>query len=150
MNAPTPQRLRKFQTVAIFVTIALFAVSGTAETNINLLLGGKSLDSEDWPIGDKQASFGIMTTFGPESWPVQIAIDSINNGSFEEGFRLSIPDGEDIRGRDRVQSSGELDLGVRKTWQRGKMRPYVGGGVGLMWARQERFLKDWQLLNKER
>ncbi len=116
--------------------VALASVA-SAETNINFLLGAKSVDSEDWRLGSGQGALAILTTFGPERWPVQIAIDLLGSGTTEDSFRFSTPDLE-VRGRSINESTAELDLGARKVWRRRRMRPFVGGGVAFVFGGQER------------
>ena len=133
---------RRGLTIAIVLsTLALMATAvappAHAETNINFLLGRKFLDKDDWPVGDNQGTFAIQSTFGPKKWPVSIAIDAVGSGHFEEGHKL----GDNIKlSQDLVQSTFELDVGVRKIWQVGKARPFVGGGLAIISGRQEAYL----------
>jgi len=108
-----------------------------AETNLNFVLGGKFLDSDDWPVEDSLGSLAFLSTFGPRSWPVQVAIDVVGSGTAEDSFNVSRP-GIEIRGEEVVQSTFELDIGVRKIWRLGNARPFVGGGLAIIWAQQER------------
>ena len=123
------------------VATAVMLVAGSsaayAETNLNFVLGGKFLDSDDWPVGDAQGALAFLSTFGPESWPVQVAIDVVGSGSAEDSFNISRP-GIEIRGEEIVQSTLELDVGVRKIWRVGRARPFAGGGLAVIWGRQER------------
>lgn len=121
----------------VFLGIAIGGAPARAETNLNFVLGAKFLDSDDWPIGDSQGSLAFLSTFGPRSWPVQIAVDVVGSSSVEDSFNISRP-GIEIRGEEVVQSTFELDVGVRKIWQLGKARPFVGGGLAIIWAQQER------------
>lgn len=122
---------------------ALALVCGSApvqaETNLNFVLGGKLLDSDDWPVGDSQGALTFQSTFGPRSWPVQVAIDVLGSGTAEDSFNISRP-GFEIKGEEVVQSTFELDVGVRKIWQVGNARPFVGGGLAIIWGWQERAL----------
>jgi len=110
------------------------------EVNINFLLANKSLDSDDWgdpAIGedaDSQPAFGIATTFGGKDWPVAIALDQITSARYDT-VRVSLPLPAEV---DLVQGTWELDAGVRKIWKKGKARPFVGGGLGIIAARQEK------------
>lgn len=107
-----------------------------AETNLNFVLGGKLLDSEDWPVGDNQGSIAFLSTFGPSSWPVQVAIDIL--GSASGSSAVFYPEsGVEIRGNDLIDSTFELDVGVRKIWRAGGARPFVGGGLAVIWGQQE-------------
>ena len=117
--------------LVLLLTIAgaLSALSAPCpgETNLNFVLGGKTLDADDWPLGDDQGEIAFLSTFGPERWPVQVAIDIVGSGSTESSFSVTAP-GLEIRGEDLTQSTLEIDVGVRKIWETGRARPFVGGG----------------------
>ena len=130
------------RSVRYFVVAAavLFAAGSAvvhAETNLNFVLGKKYLDSDDWPVGDNQGSLSFLSTFGPRSWPIQIAIDLMVSGFTESSFEIDRP-GVEITGDDVVQATYELGVGVRKIWRTGRARPFVGGGLAIIWARQGR------------
>ena len=127
-------------TIALALLVAIGVPSANAETHINAIGGFKILDSEDWDDNDEHASWGLQTTFGPEEWPVQIAIDTLGSITREEDITISTP-GQDFEfrgGEDLLQSTFEFDLGVRKIWSSGKMHPYLGGGLAIVYGRQER------------
>ncbi len=126
----------RFPVTALLLALVL-SPSVAAETNINFLLGSKALDSDDWDPGENQGEFAVMTTFGPEKWPVQIAIDVLATGLTESEFRLVAP-GSSVRGYNTTQATFEFDFGVRNIWQKGKMRPFVGGGLATIVGVQER------------
>jgi len=101
-----------------------FVLAGTG--NANFFLGGKALDSNDWEPLEDQAEFGAEVSFGKDGWPISIAIDLLGAASEEtEG-------GIDFEGR-----TSELGVGVRKIWEVGRTRPYVGGGIALVNAEIE-------------
>ena len=124
----------------LVTTVLVVAIGGApvqAETNLNFVLGGKLLDSDDWPVGDSQGSLAFLSTFGPRTWPVQVAIDVVGSGTAEDSFNFSRP-GFEIQGEEISQSTLEFDVGVRKIWRLGNARPFVGGGLAIIWAQQER------------
>jgi hypothetical protein len=133
--------LRTRQTGILLAMAILLMITGTgaaeAETNLNFVLGQKHLDSDDWPTGDAQGSLSFLSTFGSRSWPVQVAIDVLASGSTESSFEISRP-GFEITGDDVAQGTFELDVGVRKIWRTGRARPFVGGGLAVIWGGQER------------
>jgi len=136
------KHFRRVVSTLAAVVVMLVTVPGvSAETNINFLLGAKALDSEDWDPGEGQGELAVMTTFGPEKWPVQIALDLLGTGTSDETFRQSTLEGS-VRGFSLTQSTVEFDFGVRKIWQKGKARPFVGGGIASIWATQERLLRS--------
>lgn len=124
----------------IFTAAIVLLVTGSAitfaETNLNFVLGQKYLDADDWRVDNDQGSLAFLSTFGPQSWPVQVAIDILGSGTTEPSFEISRP-GVEIRGDDVTQSTFELDVGVRKIWRSGRARPFVGGGLAVIWGRQE-------------
>lgn len=123
--------------MAALVVLVVVSAQARGETNLNFVLGKKFLDTEDWPTDDDQGALAFLSTFGPESWPVQMAIDVLVSAASEDSFRISRP-GIEIRGEEITQSTLELDLGVRKIWRTGRARPFVGGGLAVIWGRQER------------
>lgn len=127
----------RYFVVAAAVLFAAGSAAVQAETNLNFVLGKKYLDSDDWPVGDNQGSLSFLSTFGPRSWPVQIAVDLMTSGFAESSFEIDRP-GVEITGDDVVQATYELGVGVRKIWRTGRARPFVGGGLAIIWARQGR------------
>jgi hypothetical protein len=131
-------QMNAFKMILLGGLTLLFLVSPVAaETHLNFLLGGKTLDSDDWDPGSEQGEFALMTTFGSEKWPVQIALDALGTANSEDTFNLVTP-GIDTRGRRLVHGTTEFDFGVRKIWEKGRMRPFVGGGFAVIGATQER------------
>ncbi len=91
--------------------------------NVSGYVGHKTVDDKDWPNLDSQASVGVISDFGKQSWPVSIAADLIFAGTVHESGV-----NEDTGG------SAEIHLGARKifTLENSSFRPYVGGGVALV------------------
>ncbi len=123
--------------LALALALTVNSIPASAETNLNFVLGGKFLDSDDWPSGDPQGSLAFLSTFGPDSWPVQVAIDVLGSATSEDSFNISGP-GFEVKGEELVQSTFEFDVGVRKIWRSGRARPFVGGGLAFIWGQQER------------
>ena len=122
--------------VTVPLVLVTFGTAARAETNLNFVLGAKLLDSEDWPVGDNQGSIAFLSTFGPSEWPVQVAIDILGSGSGSKAVFYPEP-GVEIRGNELIDSTFELDVGVRKIWRAGRARPFVGGGLAVIWGQQE-------------
>jgi len=133
----TISNLSRWFLVATVVLLVAGSSAAYAETNLNFVLGKKLLDSDDWPVGDNQGALAFLSTFGPESWPVQVAIDVMASGMAGHTFEISRP-GVEIRGEEIIQSTVELDVGVRKIWRAGRARPFAGGGLAVIWGRQDR------------
>jgi hypothetical protein len=114
--------MKSIQALAIVsVLLALLAApSAYAGGSVNFILGQKMLDDTDWEELDSQTEFGALITFGKD-WPVGIAIDLIAS-----------TDDTTIEGVKVDGSTTEIDIGVRKVWERDNMRPFFGGGVAFV------------------
>lgn len=86
--------------------------------NVNLFLGKKTLDDQDWPSPwDEQAEGALLIDFGGRAWPINIAI----------GFRGSESDANPIGIKAKTS---EFQVGLRKYWApTPHMHPFLGGGV---------------------
>lgn len=117
-------------TVAVLV-VAAFPFSPAwagGDGHVNFFLGQKSLDSDDWTPLDKQPEFGAVMSFGQDNWPVHIAVDvlaSADETTLYDPFAGNVT---------FTGSTFEVDAGVRKIWKRGRVLPYIGGGVGVIGA----------------
>ncbi len=97
--------------------------------NINLFLGQKTLDSDDWALGyDEQAEIGLLCDFRGQDWPVSLAIELL--GSTKE---------ETFNGVDVTGSTSELCIGIKKIWEPAgtPIRPFVGGGLAAVYGEVE-------------
>ena len=118
------------------VTVAVLAATAftfspalaDADGHVNFFLGQKSLDSDDWAPIENQFEFGAVMSFGQETWPVHIAADVLVSVGEED---ISDPF---LGNSTFTGSTFEVDFGVRKIWKKGKVLPYVGGGVSIIGA----------------
>ncbi len=111
--------------------IAVSAASAAGSTaNVNFFLGNKSLDEDDWADIDQQPEFGALMSFGGSDWPVHVAVDVLGSTKEKTVFELSTEFG-DLSGK-LTGTTTEVDLGVRKVWALGKVRPFVGGGIAII------------------
>ncbi len=101
-----------------------------ADGDVNFFLGQKFLDKGDWDPVYNQPELGAEITFGKKGWPVQIAIDVL--ASADEQEEQTFFGGITFKG-----STSELGVGVRKVWEPGKSRPYIGGGIALVYGKFE-------------
>ncbi len=109
--------------------------SARATGGVNLLIGGKALNKDDWAPFENQSELGLQMTFGQRSWPVLIAVDLV--GSRDEEAILLIESPTKTTAATVAGSTGEVNLGVRKEWGRRGFHPYLGGGVTLVSAKIE-------------
>ena len=91
--------------------------------NVNFSFGGKKMADEWEPVED-QAAFGFGVSWGKRTWPVHIVIDFL--ASYED---------EDIGPLEFKGTTGELGLGVQKTWDIGSFHPFLGGGIAAVYAK---------------
>ena len=108
-----------------FIVLCVLTVPAHAagQGNVNFILGQKALDEDDWtpPDLDTQRESGVEVTWGGESWPIQIATD------FLASTKTDSLSGVDVQG-----TTWEWAFGVRKIWEAGPARPYLGGGLALV------------------
>jgi hypothetical protein len=116
--------MRRFPLFTVFLMLAVAAAvsafPAVAETNINFFLGQKMLDDDADPVED-QGEFGVLTTFGNPDWPVQLAADLLVSADSEDEF-----------GIETTVVTSELAFGARKIWEKGKVRPFVAGGIAIV------------------
>ncbi len=96
--------------------------------NVNLFLGEKFLDKDDWEPMDKRMEAGILMDVKHRSVPFSIAFDLLyardkeDIGSHDLGIGPFCTDVES-----RIM---EFDVGVRKIWECPKnIRPFIGFGL---------------------
>lgn len=102
---------------------------------LNLLLGAK-LMSSDWDFIEldlsQQDVIGISASWGGAHWPIHIATDLLTSRTSDRILVF----GERIK---LEGSTIELDLGVRKIWKLGIVKPYLGGGLAIVNGKVEAF-----------
>lgn len=109
--------------VSMVVAASFLPAVAFAEANVQLVVGQKDLDDEDWKGIDPQLELGVLTTTGPRAWPVQIAADLLySQGSGKNS-------GVKVNG-----NTTEINLGVRKIFHLENLHPYVGGGLAYILA----------------
>ena len=115
--------------------------AGDPEGHLNFFIGQKSLDPDDWSPADDQPEFAVAMSFGRSDWPVFIALDVMRSAGEDDFLHPDFP----ILGTAKFSGATlEIAPGIRKIWNVGKVRPYVGGGMALMKASFEfdRFFTD--------
>lgn len=90
--------------------------------DLNLLGGWKLLSKDDWEPVERHVAFGLEASVAGDTWPVRFAIDTLV--STDEG---------DVFNSKVEMSTLELDLGVRKVWDR-DATGMIGGGIALIQA----------------
>ncbi|HET9481012.1 MAG TPA: hypothetical protein VFP98_04580, partial [Candidatus Polarisedimenticolia bacterium] len=69
---------------------------------------------------------GVEVSIGPGNWPIDLALDAFFSAGDEEEFGLDI----DL-------TTQEFAGGIRKIWEAGNARPYIGGGLAIIRADAE-------------
>lgn len=114
--------------------------------NVNLLLGSKALDSDDW-VADAHGEVGILIDIGHSSWPVNIAIDMLRSRGDFDGF-VYYP--STLYYVEEEVTTRELNLGVRHYFEAAPgMRPYIGGGLALISLETDWRIDSGPLLHDE-
>ncbi len=129
MKNDTGSKARKI-TTAIVSTLALSAMLAlpTAQArdwtgNVNLLIGQKQLDDDDWQPVEDQFELGALFDIRKVDWPVSIAIDILGSADVHE------------EGANKDEGyTFEQHIGVRKIWDGtgSAFHPYIGGGVAIV------------------
>ena len=120
--------VKKSILAVILILIITCAHANEWSGNINLFLGKKLLDSDEWAPVDEQDEFGILVDFKKNHWPVSIALDLLLSADETTEYGINF-EGE----------TSEFNAGVRKIWKvsGSSMRPYIGGGYSLVRAEWE-------------
>ena len=99
--------------------------------NVNVFLGAKMLDKDDWEPVDEQFEAGVLIDFKQKSWPVSIAIDFLRSSDEEDVSFAVLNFGTfsfNLEG-----NTTEFNLGVRKIWDNLTMvHPFVGGCLAVI------------------
>lgn len=93
--------------------------------NLNLFLGVKQLDEDDWEPVDSQGEIGLELDFRPRAWPVNLVV-GLRGGSDEAD------EFDPFFGPVKFESwTSELTFGVKKIWEPvgTPIRPFIGGGL---------------------
>jgi len=113
------------------LTSAVPALAAGPGGNLNLFLGAKTLDENDW-LANAHGELGLMFDIGGEDWPVALAVDLLGSSGDFDGLVYSYWDRGIYYYEEEVRTR-ELNLGVRKYWElHGNMHPYFGGGLALV------------------
>ena len=112
------------------LTVCLSTSVTMAGGDANFFVGQKSVDEDAFEsIGvDDQPEFGVAVSLDFD-WPVALAIDVLS--SSDDKSRTIPTETGQLQQTTDVDTL-ELDVGVRKFWEKGKARPYVGGGLAFI------------------
>ena len=115
--------VRRLVLAALVAALATGAFAG--EGNVNLFVGQKWLDEEDWEPIEAQPELGVQLAFGPRRAPIYFALDL-----FYAKDDATIADVPGLGDADVEGKTIEYCLGVRKVFRRqAVMRPHLGAGA---------------------
>lgn len=99
--------------------------------NVNLFLGEKFLDKDNWEPVEKQIEGGILIDFKQNRFPFSIALDLLCSKDEEDIGILDLGIGTFYTNvESRIM---EFDLGIRKIWECPRhIRPFIGGGLAII------------------
>jgi len=99
--------------------------------NVNLLLGTRFLEKDNWEPLDKQLEGGLLVDFRPKRWWISFAVDFLYSWDEDEIDVVDLGIGTySVKIKSRIW---ELDLGIRKIWESPEyIRPYIGGGFAII------------------
>ena len=111
--------------------------------NANFILGSRGLDGDFWGETDSQGVFGVQVDFGPDKWPVKVALGLSVSAAESDDFGcvfcgIDDHDGPILGARSLTSGVFEFSSGVLYQPRKERMtRPYVGGGLAFIGAGQE-------------
>jgi len=102
-------------------------------SKVDLYLGGRSFDHDDWHPVEDQGMLGIEFVHEGRDSPVGFEVAVFASEDDEHGF--TIPSGNPVEARGRTE---EFSMGLRKTFslEEGPVHPFVGAGVSGIRAEQ--------------
>jgi Outer membrane protein beta-barrel domain len=117
--------MRNASYILVFFALAVVLPSTALASNVDFVLGQKSLEKSDWDPVDHQFLFGAQGDLQPEGWPIGLAY----------GALLSIG-AKSVGGVDLTGTTVELRAGARKVFleEGAVIRPYIGGGIAMIAA----------------
>jgi len=133
-------KITLYSLILALLTIPASAHPGSWTGNINIFLGMKYLDSDDWMEEfQEQAEAGILFDIKKIDWPVCVVFESMYSIGEEE-----------IQGIDFEVSTSEILLGIGKTWvPNATIRPYLRVGINYALLEQkDRFVPSSDTLDE--
>jgi hypothetical protein len=104
--------------------------------NVNLFLGAKFLDEDDWEPVDEHVEGGILVDFKQNWLPFSIAIDLLYSGN-DQNIGIAVFGFGTFSAHVESRTT-EVNLGIRKIWEKSEtVRPFIGGGVAIINAELE-------------
>jgi hypothetical protein len=124
-----PRFLRILGAFCLFLAFPALAAADQSGS-INVILGYRSFDSEEWAPLDDQPVLGVNVELVNRGWPFEVLL----------GLSISYDDATVMRNVVTIPevefTTVEFSFGVQKTWEDLfiNARPYVGGGLSIVGA----------------
>lgn len=113
---------------ALAMAVALFACAeARGNSSAHLLLGQKHMSEDGFLVPETGTNLGALLSFAGADWPIHVAVDLL----------VMSADGRSRFGPDVDLDTLEAAVGVRKFWNVGQARTYVGGGLAFIRATYE-------------
>lgn len=129
--------------VALIALAASVPAPAAAGGNANFNLGSRGLDEDFWGGAEEQGVFGVQVDFGPDKWPVSVALGLSGSATENDEFACQFCETPELEGPGlgvRTLTSGVFEFSAGVLWRRRTERktiPYVGGGLAFMAVGQE-------------
>lgn len=82
-----------FLTIALAATMALAPAVTRADGNVNFTLGGRAFDEDYWEPNEGMGLLGVNVDFGPDKWPIRVALGLSGSSAENEGAACRVCDG---------------------------------------------------------
>ncbi len=120
------RRIALMMMIGVLVLIPLSAMA-QGSGNLNVFIGSKTLDEDDWEPVDEQLEIGGMFDYRPPNWPLSLAVDLLYSFGEEEAF------GTELENR-----FYELDVGAKLILENPSIiSPFIAGGIAFVEAEAE-------------
>jgi len=130
-------KIIKITNVIILFIILAMSPAAHAQSksmgNINVLLGQRNLEENDWKPVHEQALLGVEADFKGKNWPVSLLLGF--SGSKEDDNAILI-NGFNVSNAKLEGSTREFFVGARKYFFPGDgLMPYLNGGISFIKAK---------------
>lgn len=100
--------------------------------NLNILLGAKSLDEDDWSPVHEHREAAMQFDFRGLRWPFNLSIEYAGSASDKENAVIFVP-GYGLVAFQVEAETNEINLGLKKIWDKfPHFRPYIGAGPSII------------------
>ncbi len=117
--------------LCLVLSIPSLAMSNDWTGNINVLLGSKLLDEDEWAPVEEHGEVGISCDFKQTHWPISITFAYLS--SEDDGAAVVFVPGPGWTYGDFEAETREINVGVKKIWDITEIiKPFAGGGLSFI------------------